>query len=100
MVVPGRIAAGSAGSAIATPERQHPAIKSATNLRINRSLPHFINQTQPPQLDWQSGAAVYDNRAERSRKGGKFECFAMERGVAPPESSNGASGRNIFARES
>jgi hypothetical protein len=39
MVVPEVVAAGSAESAIATPERQNPAIKSATNLMINRLAP-------------------------------------------------------------
>ena len=96
MVVPDGIAAGSAESAIATPETQNPAIKSATNLIINRPAPAL----HPTQLNWQGEVAAYDNRAERKWKGWEFECVAMDRGVAPKESSKGASGQNIFARGS
>jgi hypothetical protein len=85
MVVPEGIVAAGAESAIATPEKQNPAIKSATSLMVNRRLPHFINKSQPPrstgQLDWRSDIAVHDTRVEQSRKGGKFECVAMDRGI-------------------
>jgi len=57
MVVPEGIAAGSAESAIATPERQNHAIKSATSLMITYPAPALHQPSSTGQLDWQSDAS-------------------------------------------
>jgi len=104
MVVPEGIVAAGAESAIATPEKQNPAIKSATSLMINRPvLPSSSRRNRRDQLAGSTGEAISPfTITERSEaeKEENFECVVMDRGITPQESSNGASGRNIFARKS